>query len=62
MNNQDLMTVDELANALKVKKSWVYCKSREIGPDAIPRIKAGKYLRFQYDKVLGWLKKQNETE
>jgi predicted DNA-binding transcriptional regulator AlpA len=60
--NQDLLTVPELAKSLKVKKSWVYSRSRETGPDAMPRIKVGKYLRFELDKVMKWLKTQGETE
>ena len=59
---QNLLSVDELAESLNVPKSWVYSRSRETGPDAIPRIKVGKYVRFELDKVFVWLKKQSETE
>jgi excisionase family DNA binding protein len=51
-----LHTVNELAQILKVPKSWIYAKTRETGPDSIPRIKVGKYLRFEIDQVLNWLK------
>jgi len=57
----NLLTVDELAKILKTPKSWVYGKSRQTGPGAIPRIKVGKYLRFELDKVMVWLKRQNES-
>ena len=60
--NQNLLTVDELAESLKVKKSWVYGKSRETGEDSIPMIKVGKYCRFVLDDVLAWLKERNEAE
>jgi excisionase family DNA binding protein len=60
--NHYLLSVDELAESLRVPKSWVYSRSRETGPDAIPRIKVGKYVRFELDKVLDWLKKQGEAE
>ena len=60
--NQNLLTVDELAESLSVKKSWVYSRSRETGPDAMPRIKVGKYCRFVLDDVLDWLKIQNEAD
>jgi len=60
--NQNFLTVSELAERLKVQASWIYGKSRETGPGAIPRIKVGKYLRFVLDDVLAWLKKQNEAE
>ncbi len=60
--NQNLLTVDELAESLSVKKSWVYSKSREKGSGAMPKIKVGKYCRFILNDVLEWLKKQNEAE
>jgi excisionase family DNA binding protein len=60
--NQNLLTVDELAESLRVAKSWVYSKSRETGPDAMPMIKVGKYCRFVLDDVLDWLKNQNQTD
>ena len=56
--NQNLLTVDELAASLSVQKSWVYSKSREKGPGAMPKIKVGKYCRFVLDDVLEWLKSQ----
>ena len=58
--NQNLLTVDELAESLSVPKSWVYGKSREKGPDAMPKIKVGKYCRFVLNDVLDWLKNQNK--
>jgi len=59
--NQILLTVDELAESLKVPKSWLYSRTRETGPGAIPRIKVGKYIRFEKDKVMDWLKDQQES-
>jgi len=60
--NQNLLTVDELAESLNVPKSWIYSRTRETGPDAMPKISVGKYRRFVLDDVLEWLKNQNETE
>jgi predicted DNA-binding transcriptional regulator AlpA len=60
--NQNFLTVDDLAESLRVPKSWVYSKSRETGPDAMPKIKVGKYCRFVLNDVLDWLKSQNEIE
>ena len=60
--NQDFLTVAELAEYLKVPKSWIYSRSRETGPSAMPKIKVGKYVRFELDKVLAWLKEQSESE
>jgi excisionase family DNA binding protein len=59
---QNLLSVDELSKTLNVPKSWVYAKSRERGQGAIPRIKAGKYVRFELDKVIDWLKRQDGSE
>lgn len=57
--NHNLLSVDELAEYLNTPKSWVYGKSRETGPGAMPKIKVGKYVRFELDKVIDWLKAQN---
>lgn len=56
--NRDLLTIDELAEKLRVPKSWVYSRTRIKGPDAFPRLKIGKYLRFSLEEVLSWLKNQ----
>jgi len=56
----ELLTVSELATKLKVKKSWVYAQSRQTGPGTIPRINIGKYLRFDMDHVMDWLKEQQD--
>ena len=56
---QNLLSVKELADKLNVPKSWIYSRTREDGPEAMPSIKVGKYCRFVLDNVLDWLKKQN---
>lgn len=58
----DLLTVDELAQVLKVPRSWVYSKTRQTGQDTIPRIHVGKYLRFELQSIITWLKKCQEME
>lgn len=55
-----LLTVDELAIILRVPRSWVYSRTRQSGPDTIPRVKIGKYVRFEEEKVLRWLE-QNQA-
>jgi excisionase family DNA binding protein len=60
--NQNLLSVDELSETLNVPKTWVYARTRETGPSAMPRIKVGKYVRFELDKVIDYLKAQNEME
>lgn len=56
----EFLTVDELAKVLKTPTSWIYQKSRETGPNAIPMIKCGKYNRYVLDDVLGWLERRNK--
>jgi len=59
--NHNLLTVEQLAESLSVKKSWIYSRSRETGPDAMPKIKVGKYRRFILEDVLVWLKEQSQN-
>jgi excisionase family DNA binding protein len=56
MDWQELLTVEELAKELKVKPSWVYGETRKTGPGSIPRLRVGKYIRFNLPRVLDWLK------
>jgi predicted DNA-binding transcriptional regulator AlpA len=56
--SKELLTVKELAAYLKVPNSWIYSKSRQTGPDAMPRHKVGKYLRFEINSILRWLQEQ----
>ena len=57
--NQNLLSVDELAEKLNIPKSRVYSFTRQ---GEIPMIKIGKYCRFVLDDVLAWLKSQNEAD
>jgi len=59
---EDLLTINELADKLKVQKSWIYSRTREIGPNAIPRIKVGKYLRFRLEEILSWIENGNRNK
>lgn len=52
----ELLTISEMANRLKVKKSWLYRQTMRRDAGAIPRIKLGKYLRFHEDDVMSWIK------
>jgi predicted DNA-binding transcriptional regulator AlpA len=60
MSEVRLVNVDQMAEILQVPKSWLYSRVRQKGPDAIPRIKCGKYVRFDPNKVLEYLQR-NET-
>jgi excisionase family DNA binding protein len=52
---EELLTVSEVAAALKVPVSWVYERTRRSGTDQIPHFKMGKYLRFRWTAVREWL-------
>jgi excisionase family DNA binding protein len=51
----DLLTVAEVAQLLKVPKSWVYERTRARGADRLPFIKLGKYVRFEVSAVTAWV-------
>lgn len=48
VNRDKLLTVDEMAAYLSVKKSWVY---EQVGKRTIPYKRIGKYLRFRVSEV-----------
>lgn len=52
-----LLTIDQLAEKLQVRKSWVYEKTRSRFADAnpIPFYKIGKHYRFSNDEIDQWL-------
>jgi excisionase family DNA binding protein len=58
--NPILLSVQEISEILNVPRSWVYSRTRETGPESIPRIKVGKYIRFELDEVMDWLKAQDK--
>ncbi len=58
MENQELLTIDEMADRLKVKPSWLYFRTMQTGKDAIPRVRIGKYLRFNPGAVMEWIEKK----
>jgi excisionase family DNA binding protein len=51
----ELLTIEELAQLLRVPKGWIYSRTRDRSLDAIPHLKLGKYLRFEEEKVQAWL-------
>ena len=60
---EDLLTPDELAERLKVPKSWVFeqtrlrAKVRNKMP--LPCLRLGKYLRFSWKQVSEWMFENN---
>ena len=55
-----LLTGPELCQVLKVRQAFLYAPARRKGPDAVPCVKVGKYLRYDLDQVRAWIAKQNE--
>ena len=53
-----LLTVEDVAELLKVPVSWVYDRTRSRGMNRIPGFRLGKYWRFQESEVLVWLERQ----
>lgn len=58
MQNQELLTIQEMADRLKVKKSFLYFRTMQTGANSIPRVKIGKYLRFDPSAVMQWIETQ----
>ena len=50
-----LLTVEEVARRFKVPKSWLYDRTRPNGPECIPHIKLGKYVRFEEPAIAEFL-------
>ena len=57
----ELLTVDELAEWLKVPPSWIYERTRQRGPGRLPFVKLGKYLRFEEAAVRAFLERQRRS-
>jgi excisionase family DNA binding protein len=53
-----LLTVEEVAELLKVPVSWVYERTRLRGINRLPGFRLGKYWRFSEGEVLDWLERQ----
>ena len=60
INHTDILTPLELAERLKVPKSWVYEKTRTRSCDPLPVIRLGKYMRFHWPKVVIWLEQHQQ--
>jgi excisionase family DNA binding protein len=54
-NENQLLTVHEVAKLLQVPVSWVYEHTRRRSTDRIPGFRLGKYWRFVEEDVVAWL-------
>jgi hypothetical protein len=57
----DILTPAELAKRLKVPLSWVYKKSVQRGPNNMPVLRCGRYLRFDWPAVCAWLQSRDSV-
>lgn len=57
----DILTVQELAERLKVDKGWVYEKMRPRQANPLPSIRMGRYRRFFWTSVCSWLQLQERN-
>jgi predicted DNA-binding transcriptional regulator AlpA len=62
VTGKELLTIQEMAELLKVKQSWLYSRTMHTGTNAIPRVKIGKYLRFNPGKVFQWIEHEYNGE
>ncbi len=54
---EELLTVQEVADILKVPRSWIYSRTRA---NKIAHIKCGKYCRFRLSEVMAGLENGRE--
>ena len=47
----ELLTVQEVAEMFRVPPSWIYDRTRRRGPERIPHVKLGRYVRFKKKEV-----------
>lgn len=57
----NLLTVEDVAQLLKVPPSWVYEKTRSRSANRIPGFRLGKYWRFREADVMAWLERQRDA-
>ena len=61
-DKQRFLSPDELAQLLGVPVSWIYARTMYKGPGCIPRYKLGRYVRFKWEEVQGWLESHQEGQ
>ena len=53
--SERLLNPKEMAKLLGVPVSWLYQRTR-LGPEVFPHVKVGKYVRFDPEEVLAFLR------
>jgi len=54
-DDDQLLTIREVAELLRVSPSWVYGRTRKRSLEQLPGYRLGKYWRFRRADVLSWL-------
>lgn len=54
-SDETILTIQDVAELLRVPVSWVYDRLRGNVRDRLPGYKLGKYWRFRRLEVLAWL-------
>ncbi len=55
VQTERLLTVQEVAELLRVPASWVYERTRRRGSERMPHVKMGKYVRFRPTEIEAYL-------
>ena len=62
----EILTPQQVAERLQVPVSWIYEQSRNRSsirvPDPLPHMKLGRYLRYDWHKVIAWMERQSKAK
>jgi len=56
--NEKLLTIQQVAELLRVPVSWVYGRTRRRSTERLPGIRLGKYWRFREEEIHAWVESQ----
>jgi excisionase family DNA binding protein len=62
LDPNEILTLEEVAQRLKVSDRWVYEKTRKRCPNPLPVMRIGRYVRFYWPAVSAWLLAQSKME
>ena len=61
-NDENLITIDEVCQLLKVRKSWIYQHTYKGRKLQMPHQRVGRMLRFRKSEVMWYLDNLNKKE
>lgn len=56
--DEQLLTIADVAEFLRVDKSWVYQHVRMRSRNRLPALRLGKYWRFRKSDLISWVEQQ----